>query len=215
MTEWELIDDLLARSGWPDAETIHAAGGWSIEPGVPERAPPGRLPDAGRPLPLQARLGEPRPARPPHAEAARPHAGGRRADAGQPFRLVAAPSRQFLNSTFTEMPTSLKREQRPTALLHPETMAQLGLADGDPSASATSAARWCCTPRAGRASTRPPSSSRASGRTARAEGIGINILLSADPAPPNGGAVIHDTAVWLEPVTASDATSTEAHAGTA
>ena len=32
MTEWELIDDLLRRSGWPDAETVHAAGGWSIEP---------------------------------------------------------------------------------------------------------------------------------------------------------------------------------------
>ena len=42
------------------------------------------------------------------------------------------------------------------------------------------------------------------------EGIGINLLLSADPAPPNGGAVIHDTAVWLEPVLLpTDATSTE------
>ena len=50
----------------------------------------------------------------------------------KPYRLVAAPARQFLNSSFTEMPTSRKREQRPTALLHPETMAQLGLADGDP-----------------------------------------------------------------------------------
>ena len=34
------------------------------------------------------------------------------------------------------------------------------------------------------------------------ERIGINLLLGADPAPPNGGAAIHDTAVWLEPVTA-------------
>ena len=32
-----------------------------------------------------------------------------------------------------------------------------------------------------------------------AEGIGVNLQLSADPAPPNGGAAIHDTAVWLEP----------------
>src|ERR671910_893399 len=50
----------------------------------------------------------------------------------QPFRLAAAPARQFLNTSFTEMPSSVKREARPTALLHPETMAQLGLADGDP-----------------------------------------------------------------------------------
>ena len=34
------------------------------------------------------------------------------------------------------------------------------------------------------------------------EGIGINALISAEAAPPNGGAVFHDTAVWLrkEPV---------------
>jgi anaerobic selenocysteine-containing dehydrogenase len=34
------------------------------------------------------------------------------------------------------------------------------------------------------------------------EGVGINVLISAEAAPPNGGAVFHDTAVWLrkEPV---------------
>ncbi|MGB5707741.1 MAG: molybdopterin dinucleotide binding domain-containing protein [Arenicellales bacterium] len=30
--------------------------------------------------------------------------------------------------------------------------------------------------------------------------IGINLLISAEPAAPNGGAVFHDTAVWVEPV---------------
>jgi anaerobic selenocysteine-containing dehydrogenase len=29
------------------------------------------------------------------------------------------------------------------------------------------------------------------------EGIGINALTSADPGPPAGGAVFHDTAVWV------------------
>ena len=33
------------------------------------------------------------------------------------------------------------------------------------------------------------------------EGIGINGLIGADAAPPDGGAAFHDTAVWLEPVT--------------
>ncbi len=28
-------------------------------------------------------------------------------------------------------------------------------------------------------------------------GIGINALTSDDPGPPGGGAVFHDTAVWL------------------
>ena len=31
------------------------------------------------------------------------------------------------------------------------------------------------------------------------EGIGINLLTSADPGPPHGGAVFHDTSVWLRP----------------
>ena len=29
------------------------------------------------------------------------------------------------------------------------------------------------------------------------EGIGINALISAEPGAPNGGAVFHDTAVWI------------------
>ena len=31
------------------------------------------------------------------------------------------------------------------------------------------------------------------------EGIGINLLTSADPGLPRGGAVFHDTSVWLRP----------------
>ena len=31
------------------------------------------------------------------------------------------------------------------------------------------------------------------------EGIGINLLTSADPGLPGGGAVFHDTSVWLKP----------------
>jgi hypothetical protein len=31
------------------------------------------------------------------------------------------------------------------------------------------------------------------------EGIGINLLTSADPGLPRGGAVFHDTSVWLSP----------------
>jgi anaerobic selenocysteine-containing dehydrogenase len=29
------------------------------------------------------------------------------------------------------------------------------------------------------------------------QGVGINALTSDDPAPPMGGAVFHDTAVWM------------------
>ena len=53
------------------------------------------------------------------------------ADDEHPFRLATSPSRSFLNSTFSETPTSLGREQRPTVMIHPEDAARLGVADGD------------------------------------------------------------------------------------
>jgi anaerobic selenocysteine-containing dehydrogenase len=33
-----------------------------------------------------------------------------------------------------------------------------------------------------------------------ANGIGINALTSAEPGYPHGGAVFHDTAVWIKPI---------------
>ena len=29
-------------------------------------------------------------------------------------------------------------------------------------------------------------------------GMGVNALIDADPEPPNGGAVFHDSAVWAK-----------------
>jgi anaerobic selenocysteine-containing dehydrogenase len=43
------------------------------------------------------------------------------------------------------------------------------------------------------------------------EGVGINALISAEAAPPNGGAVFHDTAVWLR----KDPVATKARADAA
>jgi anaerobic selenocysteine-containing dehydrogenase len=53
-----------------------------------------------------------------------------RATPDKPHRLVAAPARTFLNSTFTEKPRLLRREHRPTARLHPEDCAALGIVEG-------------------------------------------------------------------------------------
>jgi anaerobic selenocysteine-containing dehydrogenase len=208
MGEWELIEDLCRRSGWPDPETIHEAGGWEVLPdfrtahhldGFP--TPDGRF----RFKPDWARLGPrghemPRlPDHMPSTDEVTPE---------KPFRLVAAPARQFLNTSFTEMPTSVRREARPTALLHPETMAQLGLADGDPFrlGNERGSVLLHAKARGGQhGGTIVVESVWPNGHWA--EGVGVNLLLSADPAPPNGGAVLHDTAVWLEPVTADLSTA--------
>ncbi|MGH7047465.1 MAG: molybdopterin-dependent oxidoreductase [Stellaceae bacterium] len=118
----------------------------------------------------------------------------------RPFRLVAAPSRSFLNTTFNNAPSALAREQRPTALVHPETLARLELGDGD---------RVRIGNRQGSVVVHARAFDGLQRRVvvvegiwpnhAFEEGIGINVLTSADPGVPRGGAVFHDTAVWLRP----------------
>ena len=71
------------------------------------------------------------------------------ATAEKPFRLVAAPARTFLNSTFTETPSSQKREVRPTAMMNPEDCHGVGTWPmAIASRSATSAARPSCNAKA-------------------------------------------------------------------
>jgi len=121
-------------------------------------------------------------------------------DPERPFRLVPAPSRSFLNTSFNNMPSGIAREGRPTALVHPTALAALGIAKGDRI-------------RIGNAKGSVVVHARAfDGMQARVviveglwpnhafeEGIGINLLTSADPGLPGGGAVFHDTSVWLRP----------------
>ena len=44
---------------------------------------------------------------------------GAEADGDYPFGMVAAPARQLLNSTFSQVPESQRRELRPSLLSHP------------------------------------------------------------------------------------------------
>ena len=118
----------------------------------------------------------------------------------RPFRLVAAPSRSFLNTSFNNTPSSVAREGRPTALVHPEVLAGLNLGDGD---------RVRIGNRRGSVVVHARAFDGLQRRVviveglwpdhAFEEGIGINLLTSADPGLPRGGAVFHDTSVWLSP----------------
>ncbi|WP_188259393.1 molybdopterin-dependent oxidoreductase [Azospirillum tabaci] len=199
MSALEIIDSMLKTSGltdaatlteqrWidaqPDFETSHFLNGFAF--------PDGRF----RFAPDWAALGPygagQLPELPDHMTPGRP------ADAEHPFRLVTAPARQFLNSSFTETVTAQRREGRPTVLIHPEDAAGLALAEGDAVrlGNGLGSVVVHAKPFAGV----PRGVVIVEGiwpNSAFLEGIGINTLTSPEPIPPAGGAAFHDTAVWL------------------
>ncbi len=127
-----------------------------------------------------------------------------------PFRMVTAPARQFLNTSFTETPTSRKREGRPTAMLHPDDAARLGVSDGDRVRLGNNLGEVVL--HAVIAAGQQPGTVIVESvwpNAAFEGGIGINALTSDEPAFPNGGAVFHDTAVWARAEAASMALAAE------
>jgi anaerobic selenocysteine-containing dehydrogenase len=121
-------------------------------------------------------------------------------DPARPFRLVPAPSRSFLNMSFNNTPRSIAREGRPTALVHPDALTGLGLCDGDRIRIGNDKGSVVVHARASQGmQKRVVIVEGLWPNRAFAEGIGINLLTSADPGLPGGGAVFHDTSVWLRP----------------
>jgi anaerobic selenocysteine-containing dehydrogenase len=126
-------------------------------------------------------------------EAAGPHT---------PFRLVTAPARSFLNTSFSEMQSGRRRESRPTVLIHPDDARRLGLADGtkvrlgNARGEVVLHARIAQGQQAGQQPGVLVSESIWPSECFEG-GIGINALTSDDPGPPWGGAVYHDSAVWM------------------
>lgn len=120
------------------------------------------------------------------------------ADAVHPFKLVTAPARSFLNSSFTETPGSQKREGQPSLMMHPEDMASLGLADGDCVAVSNARGEVLLDLRAFEGVRRGVviAESIFPNRTHR-RGKGINTITGADPIAPYGGAAFHDNAVAI------------------
>ncbi|MFZ0374814.1 MAG: molybdopterin dinucleotide binding domain-containing protein, partial [Xanthobacteraceae bacterium] len=120
------------------------------------------------------------------------------ADAEHPFRLATSPARGFLNSTFTETPTSLARERRPEVMIHPGDAAACAVADGDEVVLGNRRgqvhlhAKLFDGVRRGVliAESLWPNSAYADGR-------GINTLTGADSIAPFGGAAFHDNKVWV------------------
>ncbi|MBM3566953.1 MAG: molybdopterin oxidoreductase family protein, partial [Alphaproteobacteria bacterium] len=200
MTEWELIDDMLRRSNLPSADEVYAKGGVDFMRPFEEMHflngfgwPDGKFrfsPDWSAIGPNVAGL----PRFPDH------HAIIEAADAEHPFKMVAAPARNFLNSSFAEMPGSRTREGRPTALMHPADLARVNVEDGGRVRLGNR--RGSVVVHARGFGGLVPGVLVVEGiwpNAAFAEGLALNVLIGDDSPPPAGGAAFHDTAVWVRP----------------
>jgi anaerobic selenocysteine-containing dehydrogenase len=210
MTAMALVDATLRASGYEGAEAV-VAGRWvDRQPSFREshfldgfEQPGGRFrfaPDWSAIGPDHATM----PRLPDHWESYDS------ANARHPFRLVTAPARQFLNTSFTETPTSRRREGRPTALLHDSDASRLGIGAGD--LMRLGNARGEVLLHAEIGTDQQPGTVIVESvwpNAAFEGGIGINALTSDEPAFPNGGAVFHDTAVWVRAEVAAIAIAAE------
>ncbi len=198
MTAWEIIDWTLKASGWPDAATLKAKKWHDCQPPFETAHYLDGFATPDRKFHFAADW----------ARIGAKHAGMPRlpdhwavidaATDEHPFRLVTAPARNFLNTTFTETPSSLAREKRPTVLIHPEDAKALGIADGGLARLGNSrgtvllhASHFDGVQRG------VIVSESVWPNGAFIEGRGINVLTGADAGAPDGGAVFHDTAVWV------------------
>ena len=206
MTAMELIEATLRASGRPDARTVLERRWLDVQPAYEDAHFLNGFGHADKRFhfaPDWSRIG------PDHARMPKlpdQFAAIDTATAAHPFRMVTAPARQFLNTSFTETPGSRRREGRPTVLVHPDDGARLGVTDGgrvrlgNARGSVVLHARLFdgVLPGVIVAESVWPND-------AFEGGIGINALTSDDPAPPLGGAVFHDTAVAMEAVAAEAA----------
>ncbi len=116
----------------------------------------------------------------------------------RPFRLVTPPARNFLNSSFTETPTSVRMEMAPKAKIHPQVCEKLGLKDNDRVRLGNDQGDVVI--RVEPFEGLHPDTVIVEGiwpNHAFEEGKGINLLTSAEAGLPAGGAVFHDTSIWM------------------
>ncbi len=200
MSPWEMIGATLKASGLPDAETIHEAHWLDCALSSDEMHFRNGFPHQDGKFhfkPKWSEVGrdhEDMPRLPGHFDVIDAP------DGEHPFRMVTAPARNYLNSTFSETPASQARENRPTVMIHPDACARLGIGDG---------ARVRLGNRQGSVVLHAKVFDGVQSEVvivesiwpngAFEEGTGINALTSAEPGLPRGGAVYHDTAVWVKP----------------
>jgi anaerobic selenocysteine-containing dehydrogenase len=120
-------------------------------------------------------------------------------DERHPFRLATSPSRHFLNSTFTETPSSRSQQPRPEVMVHPDDAAALDIADGERVILGNDRGEVRLHVRLFNGVRRGVLIAESVFPNAAFEdGRGINTLTGADAIAPFGGAAFHDNRVWIK-----------------
>jgi len=205
MTPRQLIDASLQKSDWgtlaaleakrwidcqPDFNAAHYLDGFAYPDGKFRFKPDWPT------VPFQRwhrnTITTPMPALPDHWEVIE------EADSQHPFRLATSPARGFLNSSFTETPTSLATEGRPDVMIHPQDAAAAGVADGDEIVLGNKRGEVRLHAKVFEGVRRGVLIAESLWpNSAYADGRGINCLTGADSIAPFGGAAFHDNKVWL------------------
>jgi len=207
MTARELIDWTLQHSGWgsiehledkafidaqPPFEDAHFLKGFAWKDGKFRFKPIwAKVPFAGGRV-----LGpvEDMPSFPDHWDV------NERATEVYPFKLATSPARNFLNSTFTETPSSRAREGEPTVLVHPHDLERLKISDGVRVRLSNARGGVLLKAKASEKTKRGVLiAEQLWPNSAYADGCGINMLTSADTPAPFGGVAFHDISVALDP----------------
>ena len=118
-----------------------------------------------------------------------------------PYRLVTAPARSYLNSSFTETLTSAKREVKPTVMMHPADAEKIGVVTDDRVTLGNDRGQIPIEVQIFQGVQRGvvvvesiwPNDAFEGGK-------GINVLTGADPVAPVGGAAFHDNRIWIEKI---------------
>lgn len=122
------------------------------------------------------------------------------ADDAYPFRLATSPARSFLNSTFNETLSSVKKEGgRPEVMIHPADADRLGIDTG--TLVRLVSPRGAVRLHARRFDGVRPGVLISEGlwpNAAFVDGAGINVLTGADQVAPFGGSAFHDNKVRVE-----------------
>ncbi|MDP7643001.1 MAG: molybdopterin dinucleotide binding domain-containing protein, partial [Alphaproteobacteria bacterium] len=201
MSVWQIIDEIFQSAGWPSADEVKAMRWLECAPSFEDGHFLGGFKTADGKFHFRVdwqaigTTGASLPELPDYCAAID------ESDDDHPFRLVVAPAHNYLNTSFTETETSKKREERPSILLAPHDAEAMGI---------TSGARLRVGN--GQGEIIVPARIAENGQrrgvvviesiwpnTAFENGLGVNTLTSADAAAPVGGAVFHDTAVWIKP----------------